>query len=448
MSGSNNSGNGGSNGSADDLLSVSSDGLLTFSNKALPSRGDLNVLVTLVYPCDAKIANKIQDQKIRDKITQEVELAWTNVALYYKQVSYSTLNIKCTISNFYPLSGKVTDYITLDQDASNVDQNKNVQERLFCEAAQMVSEDDNVMGNYDLNHFDIMACVIYLDVDGGNQSIRGCGDMVLTNFSYDHGNVCVNIPLSSPIYLLVVDEHASWKLCAHELGHCLIVAPTLPDGGVETEPQQTEDIYADQDVAVVSAFEMDLMGNEKHGPLFSGYFMEQLGYYSEDDKSIQRIDWADEKYDKTYKVAAHGLKDNGDDELDPDVYHLLKIYVSEGLSYYVEVRQKGADLTQVFDGNVPNAPILHTYDKDVNAGGVVVTQVLTNTDMNSNQQMRFINLLDYECGYTDAPEYPAPAVLKKGAKAIDLARGLTIEVLEPCSHGRWCTRSGSSGIKV
>ncbi len=30
-----------------------------------------------------------------------------------------------------------------------------------------------------------------------------------------------------------------------------------------------------------------------------------------------------------------------------------------------------------------------------------------------------------------APAYPAAAVLKKGAKAIDLARGLTIEVLEP-----------------
>jgi hypothetical protein len=93
-----------------------------------------------------------------------------------------------------------------------------------------------------------------------------------------------------------------------------------------------------------------------------------------------------------------------------DRYHVVKIVVADGLSYYVEVRQRPGSSGQVFDGAIPgtSAP---------REGGVVVTKVVSDS-VNNNQQARFITLLHNS------------TVLTANDIAIDPARDLTITVLD------------------
>jgi hypothetical protein len=91
-----------------------------------------------------------------------------------------------------------------------------------------------------------------------------------------------------------------------------------------------------------------------------------------------------------------------------DRCHLVKIKVSDGLFYYIEVRPRPGTTTQIFDDSIP-------LNGATNDGGVIVTKVYTDV-VNINQQIRFISLLH------------EPVVLKNGETAIDPARDLTITV--------------------
>jgi|GEM_PF-5219978 len=412
---------------------IGSSGALGYAGSTLSPKGDLNVLIVLVYPSDK---GKGATSQARNKINQ----AWENAVEYYDQASYGTLKVNCYLTHWNELSGVGDDYITNEKDARgnfvspapNVKPDQNTCVRLFSEAAQAASDELNPQGK-SLNDFQIMACIINLDGNDGTP-IRGYSDLVMSQFQYSDNNLNISIPLNSPMYILVVDEQASWGRCAHEVGHCLICAPTVSPGStVDDEPQQSEDLYSDPVYCPdSSAACFDLMGSHEDKPLFSGYFMDKLGYYS---NSIQTIQWDVDQYDDTFYVAAHGLDENTG--FNGPVYHLLKICVSDGLSYYVEVRQRSMGSTstqQVFDKCIPVSPIIG-LPSDEEMGGVVVTQVLTDTDMDTNQAMRFINLLDYECNYpgavTTIPEYPQSALLKEGAQALDLARGLQIDVVGP-----------------
>ena len=63
----------------------------------------------------------------------------------------------------------------------------------------------------------------------------------------------------------------------------------------------------------------------------------------------------------------------------------MKIKVSDGLSYFIEVRQRPGTTAQIFDDSIPvgAAP---------NQGGVIVTRVISD-EMHNNQQTRFITLM-------------------------------------------------------
>jgi hypothetical protein len=106
------------------------------------------------------------------------------------------------------------------------------------------------------------------------------------------------------------------------------------------------------------------------------------------------------------EVVAHGLSEN----TAGGRVHLIKLRVTEGLYYYIQVRQQPGATAQVFDDSIPLGAATHE-------GGVIVTKVLTDT-VNENQQLRFITLLH------DA------VVLKQGDVATDPARDLTITVLD------------------
>jgi hypothetical protein len=65
--------------------------------------------------------------------------------------------------------------------------------------------------------------------------------------------------------------------------------------------------------------------------------------------------------------------------------HIVKIKVSDALTYYVEVRQRPGTTAQLFDDSIP-------IGGSATQGGVIVTRVIAG-EMNNNQQTRFITLM-------------------------------------------------------
>jgi hypothetical protein len=358
----------------------------------VPSTGTLNVLVVLVNPTDRVPANATN---ARNTVVQ----AWDNVHTFYNQASYARLDVDIDITaSWHTLSGTFNDYVSTN--AVDGDWVPNIRpgvlNRLYAETAQAAVDE-----GLTLNQYQVMACVINLD----GVFICAWGGGSLSNFSYNNGaGININITPTHEINLIAIQESANWGRYAHELGHNIVSAPTALSGspGAVT---LGEDIYrsllVDPDAATAAAFE--IMGSHDSHPLFSAYYMERLGYYN--SINILELQWNRNAFRNEYEVVAHGPAENTTGAR----YHLIKIRVSSGLYYYIEVRQQPDGTTQIFDDSIPVASAPQH-------GGVVVTKVLTDT-MNMNQQMRFITLLH------------DPHVLKQGDSAIDPARSLKITVL-------------------
>ena len=356
----------------------------------LPSTGTLRLLVVLVNPTDRVPANPTAT---RNTVIQ----AWNNARDFYNQASYGRLNVQVTVTNsWHTLTGNFNDYIDTSPSVDNI--RPAVLNRLLAEAAQAAV---NAGGQNYLDNFDVMACVINLD----GTFIRAWGNMSNNNFSYNNGaGTNINITVNHTLYLVAIQESANWGRCAHELGHDIVSAPT----NLQASPGAAvlgEDVYAtgliDTSTATARLFEM--MGSHDTHPLFSAYYMEQLGYYGA--SNMLNLPWNRNQFSQEYEVVAHGLAEN----TYGGRYHLIKIRVADGLCYYVEVRQQPDGTTQIFDDSIP-------LDGAPQHGGVIVTKVLTDT-VNMNQQLRFITLLH------------DPRVLKQGDVAVDPARALKITVV-------------------
>jgi hypothetical protein len=349
--------------------------------------GTVRVLVSLVTPND-----QVPTAAARTSVVD----AWAAVTRYYAQASYGRTDVQVDVT---------TNWKTLDIDKASLLSDDNIDaaqlDRVEAFAAQGAVDE-----GFDLDDYEMMAAVVFLNGTG----IRAWGGWSKQDFVYNNGlpagdpnRIDINLSADHEVNLIAINEGANWGRCAHEFGHNVVSAPSILGDGSAT---LGEDVYATGlvDPSAASARQFDLMGSHDLHPLFSGYHLEKLGYYT--DSKILDLTWDRNAFSQEYDVVAHGLAE----DTVASRYHLIKIKVADGLYYYVQARQRPGTTTQVFDENIPlaGAP---------NEGGLIVTAVITDT-LNSNQQTRLITLLHPQ------------NVLKQGDTAEDPARALKISVID------------------
>jgi hypothetical protein len=364
----------------------------------LPASGTTRVLAALVNPTD-------RVPSAGSTARQTVVQSWDAVQDYYGQASFGTKTIQVDVmANWATLTGSTADYVDFVGE-QNI--KKTVLPRLYAEAAKAAQD-----AGFNLNNYGVLAVTLFLNGD----FIRAWNSGQTQSFSYDPGpgGAKISITLTQGINELAVQESANWGRLAHEVGHGLV---DRPSGLPTTETKSGggllvfgEDVYqsdlVDPNAATADSF--DLMGDHDRHPLFSAYYMEQLGWYRPDnpahDQDVRDLTWNRNAFSQDFEIVAHG----GVRNTVAGRYHAIKIKVASGLFYYLEVRQRPG--TVVFDGNIPVGTAPHQ-------GGLVVTKVVTDT-VNNNQQFRFITLLHDK------------VVLKANESAVDPARDLTITVLD------------------
>lgn len=355
--------------------------------------GTLRVLVALVTPNDL-----VPTAAARNTVVT----AWNNVITYYNQASYGKTIVQVDVT---------TGWKTIDAPQADLLANNNIDQgdlpRVMAFAAQGAVDE-----GFDLDDYTMMAAVMFLD--GG--FIRAWGGWSQQNFSYNNGlpvgdpnRVAINLAADHQINLIAIQETANWGRCAHEFGHNIVSAPSFQGDGTAT---LGEDVYDSDlvDPAAATAESFELMGDHDTHPLFSGFHLDKLGYYSA--ANVRELTWDRNPFSDEFNIVAHGLAEDG---LAARV-HLLKIKVSDGLHYYVQVRQRPGATAQIYDDNIPlaGAP---------NQGGVIVTSAIAD-ELHTNQQTRFITLL-----------HPNN-VLKQGDSVEDPARTIRITVVNDSVQAR------------
>ncbi len=351
----------------------------------VPPTGTANIIVIPSFPTDTVPADLAAEQ-------QTLIDTFANVTTYYDQVSYGALNVQVDVTDFVPLIGDHDTYYRANGAPGYPNFDAAVLAQLMAESAQGAQDQ-----GFDLNNYVVMTAAVYLD----GTFVRAWGGWSQDNFAYsDGGSVNINITLDEPVGLIAQGHDADWGRAAHEFAHNMI------DGGMVLG----EDVYASDliDGSEATAQNFEMMGNHDSHPLFSGFLMHQLGWYQANN--IVDLDWDRNPFSETYELVAHGLSE----DTISDRYHLTRIRVSDGLYYFVEVRQRPEDASdpQIFDPLIP-LPLFGSPD-----GGVVVTKVVTG-ELNNNHQSRLITLLQDD-----------QRIMLEGESAEDPLRALEITVEE------------------
>jgi len=352
----------------------------------IPPLGVMKVLFVLTEPGDCA-------PKDAEEARMSILKAKEAIHKYYHQASYGRLDVSIDVtSNWHSLTGTVNDYADLPGE----DIRCTALDRLMAESAEAAAKE-----GFDLNNYAALACVINLS----GRFVRARGGWSCQNFSYYGKGKHINITADHQINLIAISESANWGRFAHEIGHGIVSRPSRLSGPAQAMIL-SEDVYSSDlvDKIVATAQDFDLMGRHDIHPLFSGYYMDRLGWYR--PENVLELGWGRGAFSKEYELAAHGLSENEK----KGRYHLLRIKVTEGLFYYVEARQRPGRTGQIFDEGLPLGGA-HV------PGGVVVSRVLAGT-INMNQQTRFITLL-----------HP-PRALLSGEEAGDPARSLKITVVD------------------
>ena len=207
--------------------------------------------------------------------------------------------------------------------------------------------------------------------------------------------VSIDVEITGTLGTVTLGDDADWGRYAHEFGHNIVPPPGL----------SREDIYASDTTpgADFTAQEFDLMGDHDSHPLFSGFNIDGLGWF--DSQNVLDLTWSRTPFSREVEIVAHGLTQNTNSSR----IHLVRIQVSSGLDYFIEVRQKPGATDQVFDSSIP-VPA----GKD---GGVLVTRSLTGT-LNNNEEIRLITL------------QASQTTLTTGQVAVDPLRTILITVLD------------------
>jgi hypothetical protein len=261
--------------------------------------------------------------------------------------------------------------------------------------------------NRNLNDYHVLTVVMYLTAFA-----RGFGGYRIGQeiaFSQPSGTdqdaLSIDITLAGTKQLgtMTIGEQSGWGRYAHEFGHNIVVpAAVLP-----------EDIYASGEPASdATGGYFDIMGWCDDKPLFSGYNLDGLGWFRSDIENIRSRQWSTAPFKEEFDIVAHGLIEN----TDLSRCHLVRIKVSSGLLYYIEVRQRPGATAQLFD---PLLPVPAGQD-----GGVVVTRSINGT-VNNNEFIRLITLLQ-----------TSDTTLTTGQVAVDPLRTILITVINDSVQAR------------
>jgi M6 family metalloprotease-like protein len=358
----------------------------------VPPTGTAKIMVVACYPTDKVPADLAATR-------QDIVDTFAEVTTYYDQASYSALDVQVDVTTFVPLLGNADYYHRANGAAGYPNIDGAVLDQLMAECAQGAVDQ-----GFDLDDYSVLVASIHLP----GLSVRAWGGWSSSNFAYDDGaGTTINIVTSHPLGLIAQRHDADWGRAAHEFGHNLV------DGGLVLG----EDVYGsdlvDPGSATVQNF--DLMGNHDSHPLFSAFWIHQLGWYAV--ANVRQLAWDRNPFSQEFDLVAHGLTQDAD----PNRVHVLRIKVADGLYYFVEVRQRpdttGTD-PQVFDGNIP-LPMGGTPD-----GGVLVSRAIVG-ELNNNQQTRLVTLLQAQ-----------ERVMITGETAVDPLRTLRITVVNDSIQAR------------
>lgn len=202
-----------------------------------------------------------------------------------------------------------------------------------------------------------------------------------------------------------VAQQANWGRIVHELSHFFAIGDIYEFG------------YADGSKLEGAAAPFAMMGSHDSHPLYIGYDIEKkLDYFDESTNgNVKFLEWGSvADIDETYNLIAHAKTQ---DPVGDDTYHLLRLKVTEGLYYFVEVRQQpdptiGLAADYVFDPNIP----LDTSNPAWK-GGVIIYKAVENGNQSNNKE-RPVNLL------------PPQRMLQVGDAFADPLRTIRISVTE------------------
>ncbi len=184
---------------------------------------------------------------------------------------------------------------------------------------------------------------------------------------------------------------ADWGRVAHETGHWLGMLDIYTEW------------HSDGTFTEGTAGPWCLAGNSGGGPLWCAHqIQEKMAVYrtAVPNRNVALREWSPTApaLDETFDIIAHDAVQDSDENR----IHILKLVVSSGLTYYVEVRQKPTGL--IFDQGIPVG--------NADQGIVVVTRVMEGTSI-SNTFERPIMLY---------------GAIDVGEQVVDAARRLTIHV--------------------
>lgn len=365
-------------------FSVYGAGAGTPSAGTIPSTGVARMLVVACHPTDLVPADLAATR-------QGIVDTFDDVTRFYDQASYGDLDVQVAVTTFVPLLNNADYYHRANGGAGYPNIDAAVLDQLMAECAQGAVDQ-----GLDLDDFEVMVAAVHLPGLG----VRAWGGWSSSNFAFDDGaGTSINITTSQPLALIAQSHDADWGRAAHEFAHGLI------DGGLVLG----EDIYASDliDPSEATAEQFEMMGNHDSHPMFTGFLMHQLGWY--DAANVLDLTWDRNPFSQEVDIVAHGLTEDSE----PTRRHLVRVKVSDGLFYFIEVRQRpdpAAATPQIFDENVP----LPVSGLD---GGVLVTKVISGT-INNNHQTRLITLLQEN-----------ERLMVAGETAVDPIRTLVITVV-------------------
>lgn len=359
---------------------------------SVPATGVASILVVVCHPTDLVPADLAATR-------QAVVQTFANVSTFYDQASYGALDVQVDVTDFVALLDDADHYHRANGAAGYPNIDAAVLDQLMAECAQGAVDQ-----GFDLDDYSVLVASVHMPGLG----VRAWGGWSASNFAYNDGaGTAINIVTTQPLGLIAQRHDADWGRAAHEFGHNLL------DGGLVLG----EDVYQSDlvDPTAASAQNFDMMGNHDSHPLFSAFWMHQLGWF--DAANVKELAWDRNPFSQEFDVVAHGLAEDAD----PARAHLIRIKVTDGLHYFVEVRQRpdpAASPAQVFDGNIP-LPMGGSPD-----GGVLVTRAIVGT-LNNNQQTRLLTLLQAK-----------ERVMTTGEVAVDPLRTLKITVVNDAVQAR------------
>lgn len=369
---------------------------------------------------------------------------FAEVNTFFQQASYGLTSANFTVTDWFPLSqGRdfycwqqedvdraqtKVDAAQADLDGLQLDPGANqgqidAAEAKLEEAKTKKRQAQDAQGKLQERDFAFAEALVQAKADLGAATFNSFTDYVLvlagpfkrganydteTGFNIEseiHG-IQEDITFNNPKGIVYYAQGADWGRVVHELSHFFAGGDLYTEG------------FADGSRLEGLAAPFAMMGSHDSHPLYIGQRIEKLlDYFNESvpDGNVRFLEWGSvPDFDEVIDLVSHAITQ---DPTGDDTRHLIKLQVTEGLVYYVEVRQRpdpsfGPQGDYVFDENIPLDPSNPPWE-----GGVIIYKSVENNNQSNNKE-RPVNLL------------PPFRMLQVGEGFSDPARTIQIDVVD------------------